>query len=99
MKSLAKIIIKIKNAVSTAITKVSVAIASPVLKYRKGNHEGAVAGIVAGLALLGGAMSQTFAGSFTALLGNDAQYLADFLAVLGFIALIGGFMEYRERKQ
>lgn len=90
---LGKILRQLKDALTTA----NIAIASS-LRYRKGNHEGAIAGIVAGLSLLGGAMSQIFAGSFTALLGNDAQYLADFLGILGFIALVGGFMEYRKRK-
>ncbi|WP_338601364.1 conjugal transfer protein [Sulfolobus tengchongensis] len=100
-----KIVSKVKNVVNTTIQAIKngasatvKAIVRPVLQYRKGNTEAAIGGVVAGLALLGGALSQTFAGSFTALLGNNAQYLADFLGILGFIALMGGIMEYRKRK-
>ena len=72
----------------------------PVLKYRKGNHEGSVAGFIAGLALLGGALASTFDSQFSSLLGNDASYITDFLALIGFVSLIGGVVEYKRlRKQ
>ena len=72
----------------------------PVQKYKKGNHEGAVAGFIAGLALLGGALASTFDSQFSSLLGNDASYITDFLALIGFVSLIGGVVEYKRlRKQ
>ena len=67
----------------------------PVTKYRKGNHEAAIGGFIAGLALLGGAIASTFDSSFSSLLGSDASYITDFLALIGFVSLIGGIVEYR----
>jgi len=72
----------------------------PILKYRKGNHETAVGGFIAGLGLLGGAIASTFDSSFSSLLGNDSSYISTFLALIGFVSLIGGIVEYRRlRKQ
>jgi hypothetical protein len=72
----------------------------PVTKYRKGNHEAAIGGFIAGLALLGGAIASTFDSSFSSLLGSDASYITDFLALIGFVSLVGGIVEYRRlRKQ
>jgi len=72
----------------------------PVTKYRKGNHEAATGGFIAGLALLGGAIATTFDKSFSSLLGSDAGYITDFLALIGFVSLVGGIVEYRRlRKQ
>ncbi|MDT7902397.1 MAG: conjugal transfer protein [Acidianus sp.] len=72
----------------------------PVTKYKKGNHEAAMGGILAGLAFLGGSIASTFDSSFSSLLGSDASYITDFLALIGFIALVGGIVEYRRlRKQ
>ncbi|BDB97460.1 conjugal transfer protein [Saccharolobus caldissimus] len=75
--------------------KVVNSIKVPMPKYRKGNNEGAIAGIIAGLVLLGGAFANQFTSAFASLLGNASQYLTAFLSILGFIALVGGFLEYR----
>jgi hypothetical protein len=72
----------------------------PTMRYRKGNHDAATAGIIAGLALLGGSLATAFTSAFSQLLGNDAGYLTDFLAMIGFVSLIGGIVEYKKlRKQ
>jgi hypothetical protein len=72
----------------------------PTMKYKKGNHEAAMGGILAGLAFLGGSIASTFDKSFSSLLGSDAGYITDFLALIGFVALVGGIVEYRRlRKQ
>jgi hypothetical protein len=72
----------------------------PISKYRKGNHDAATAGIIAGLALLGGSLATAFTSAFSQLLGNDASYLTAFLAMIGFVSLIGGIVEYKKlRKQ
>ncbi|ACP50081.1 conserved conjugative plasmid protein (plasmid) [Sulfolobus islandicus Y.N.15.51] len=75
--------------------KAKAVVKMPVTKYRKGNHEAAVGGFIAGLALLGGAIASTFDSSFSSLLGSDASYITDFLALIGFVSLIGGIVEYR----
>nr|WP_011225153.1 hypothetical protein [Sulfolobus islandicus]CAG38188.1 hypothetical protein [Sulfolobus islandicus] len=69
------------------------------LRYRRGNNEAALAGIIAGLVLLGGAFANQFTSAFSSLLGNASQYLTAFLSVLGFIALVGGFLEYKKLKK
>ncbi|MCI4397186.1 MAG: conjugal transfer protein [Thermoprotei archaeon] len=75
-------------------------ISIPMPKYRKGNHDAATAGIIAGLALLGGSLATTFISSFSELLGDNAKYVTDFLGMIGFVALIGGIVEYKKlRKQ
>jgi hypothetical protein len=72
----------------------------PVQKFKKGNHEAATGGILAGLAFLGGSIASTFDQSFSSLLGSDASYITAFLALIGFVALVGGIIEYRRlRKQ
>jgi len=71
----------------------------PLLKYRKGNHEAATGGFIAGLVLLGGALASTFDTSFSSLLGNDSSYIGTFLALIGFVSLIGGVVEYRRFKK
>ncbi|BBG27298.1 conjugal transfer protein [Sulfuracidifex tepidarius] len=70
----------------------------PVTKYRKGNHEAAMGGFIAGLAMLGGSLASTFDSSFSSLLGSDASYITDFMALIGFVSLIGGVVEYKSRK-
>jgi hypothetical protein len=78
----------------------AVARSVPMMKYKKGNHEGAMAGILAGLAFLGGSIASIFDKSFSGLLGSDASYITDFLALIGFVALVGGIVEYKKlRKQ
>ncbi|AAY79912.1 hypothetical protein [Sulfolobus acidocaldarius] len=86
---------KLLNKIVSAVRKGAIKIATPVLQYRKGNHDGAMGGILAGLAMLGGSIASTFDSSFKSLLGNDASYIGDFLGILGFAALVGGIMEYR----
>ncbi|MEJ2780593.1 conjugal transfer protein [Stygiolobus sp. CP850M] len=95
-----KVLQKIKQGVKVVGEKVINVVKMPILKYRKGNHEAAVGGFIAGLALLGGAIASTFDSSFSSLLGNDASYITDFLALIGFVSLVGGIVEYRRlRKQ
>nr|WP_012548809.1 hypothetical protein [Acidianus hospitalis]ACI15701.1 conserved conjugative plasmid protein [Acidianus hospitalis W1] len=95
-----KVLQKIKQGVKVVGEKVINVVKMPMMKYKKGNHEGAMGGFIAGLALLGGAIASTFDKSFASLLGCDKSYLTDFLALIGFIALVGGIVEYRRlRKQ
>ena len=95
-----KVLQKIKQGIKVVGEKVINVVKMPILKYRKGNHEGAIGGFIAGLALLGGAIASTFDKSFSSLLGSDASYITDFLAMIGFIALVGGIVEYKKlRKQ
>jgi hypothetical protein len=95
-----KVLQKIKQGVKVVGEKVINVVKIPMMKYKKGNHEGAIAGFIAGLALLGGALASTFDSSFSSLLGNDASYITDFLALIGFVSLIGGIVEYKKlRKQ
>jgi hypothetical protein len=89
----------IKHGVKVVGEKVINVVKMPVQKYKKGNHEGAVGGFIAGLALLGGAIASTFDRSFSSLLGNDASYITDFLALIGFVSLVGGIVEYRRFKK
>jgi tagatose-1,6-bisphosphate aldolase len=55
-----KVLQKIKQGVKVVGEKVINVVKMPVTKYRKGNHEAAVGGFIAGLALLGGAIASTF---------------------------------------
>ena len=95
-----KVLQKIKQGVKVVGEKVINVAKMPIMKYRRGNHDAAMAGVIAGLALLGGAIASTFDSSFSSLLGSDASYITDFLAMIGFIALVGGIVEYKKlRKQ
>ncbi|WP_048052735.1 hypothetical protein [Saccharolobus islandicus] len=99
MKVLQKTVQVIKTGVKVVGEKVINIISLPVQKYRKGNHEAAMAGILAGLAFLGGSIASTFDSNFSSLLGNDASYITDFLALIGFVALVGGIVEYRKLRK
>jgi len=91
---------KVLQVIKCKAKAVASSVKVPVTKYRKGNHEGAVGGFIAGLALLGGAIASTFDSSFASLLGSDAGYITDFLALIGFVSLVGGIVEYKKlRKQ
>jgi hypothetical protein len=90
----------IKQGVKVVGEKVINVVKMPVQKYKKGNHEGAMGGILAGLAFLGGSLASTFDKSFSNLLGSDSSYITDFMALIGFVALVGGIVEYKRlRKQ
>jgi len=90
---------KVLQVIKSKVKAVARSVKMPVTKYRKGNHEGAVGGFIAGLALLGGAIASTFDSSFSSLLGNDASYITDFLALIGFVSLIGGIVEYKKLRK
>jgi hypothetical protein len=91
---------KVLQVIKDKAKAVASSVRMPVQKYKKGNHEGAMAGILAGLAFLGGAIASTFDKSFSSLLGSDASYITDFLALIGFVSLVGGIVEYKKlRKQ
>jgi len=90
-----KVLQKIKGKAKAVASSVKM----PVTKYKKGNHEAATGGFIAGLVLLGGAIASTFDSSFSSLLGNDSSYISDFLALIGFVSLIGGVVEYRRFKK
>ena len=94
-----KVLQKINQGVKVVGEKVINVVKMPVTKYRKGNHEAATGGFIAGLVLLGGALASTFDASFSSLLGNDSSYIGTFLALIGFVSLIGGIVEYRRFKK
>nr|WP_228409378.1 conjugal transfer protein [Saccharolobus solfataricus] len=75
------------------------AINLPLPKYKKGNHEAALGGVIAGLAMLGGSLASTFDTSFASLLGHDSSYISDFLGLIGFVSLIGGVVEYKKLRK
>jgi hypothetical protein len=91
---------KVLQVIRSKVKAVARSVKMPVQKYKKGNHEAAMGGILAGLAFLGGSLASTFEKSFSSLLGSDAGYITDFLALIGFVSLIGGVVEYKKlRKQ
>jgi uncharacterized membrane protein len=94
-----KVLQKIKQGVKVVGEKVINVVKMPVMKYRRGNHDAAMAGVIAGLALLGGAIASTFDATFAQLLGNYSTYITDFLAMIGFVSLIGGIVEYRRLRR
>ncbi|MFP3203444.1 MAG: conjugal transfer protein [Sulfolobus sp.] len=94
-----KVLQKIKQGVKVVGEKVINVVKIPMVKYKKGNHEGAMGGILAGLAFLGGSIASDFDSGFKSLLGNDSSYITDFLALIGFVALVGGIVEYRRFKK
>ena len=90
---------KVKGAMNAVASTVANAVKLPALRYKKGNHEAAMGGIIAGLAFLGGSIASTFDSSFSSLLGNDASYISAFLGLIGFVSLIGGIVEYRKLRK
>jgi len=90
---------KVLQVIKCKAKAVASSVKMPVQKYKKGNHEGAMGGILAGLAFLGGSLASTFDKSFSSLLGSDSSYITDFMALIGFVALVGGIVEYRRFKK
>ncbi|BBG25024.1 hypothetical protein [Sulfuracidifex tepidarius] len=95
MKVLQVIKSKAKALAKTVINSIKM----PIMKYKKGNHEAAMGGVIGGLAFLGGSLASTFDSGFANLLGNDASYISAFLALIGFVSLIGGVVEYRKSRK
>jgi hypothetical protein len=90
---------KVLQVIKDKAKEVASLLKMPIQKYKKGNHEAAMGGIIAGLAFLGGSLASTFDSSFSGLLGSDAGYVTDFLALIGFVSLIGGVVEYKKLRK